>query len=50
MGPLLPLLLLPAYKEWLRLIRLRAYLQDFLCIRVEDTFLPPSAWANHRSF
>ena len=45
-----PLLLMPVYKEWMRYVRLRALAEDFLLIRVEDGFLPASAWAHKRRF
>jgi cellulose synthase/poly-beta-1,6-N-acetylglucosamine synthase-like glycosyltransferase len=43
-------LLLPAYKGCLRWVRLRAFLEEFLQIGTEDSYLPTTAWANTRVF
>jgi len=47
---LFPALVLPFYKEWLRWVRARAFIEEFLLVRVDDPFLPSSAWANSPRF
>ena len=46
----LPALVLPIYKEWLRWVRVRAFAEELLLVRVEDGFLPTTAWANKARF
>ena len=47
---LAPALLMPLYMEWLRWVRLRALLAEFLLIGSEHPFLPRSAWAHKARF
>ena len=47
---LFPAVILPFYKEWLRWVRARAFIEEFLLVRVDDPFLPSSAWANSPRF
>jgi len=38
--------MMPAYKEWLRWVRLRAFVQEALALGSDDPFLPSTAWAH----